>query len=78
MFDIIQAVKNGMKLTEQQTMGKVFFIIVNNNTVVQFHYSRENVSFIHFWVVILSTGHQLVLQDCVDFVEFVAAVFCYS
>lgn len=24
------------------------------------------------------TGNQLVLQDCVDFVEFVAAVFCYS
>lgn len=23
MFDIIQAVKNGMKLTEQQTMGKL-------------------------------------------------------
>ena len=47
MFDIIQAVKNGMKLAEQQTMGKVFSVILNNNTVVQFHYS-ENVSFIHF------------------------------
>lgn len=47
MFDIIQAVKNGMKLTEQQTVGKVFLVILINNTVVQFHYS-ENVSFIHF------------------------------
>lgn len=47
MFDIIEAVKNGMKLTEQQTMGEVFLVILNNNTVVQFHYS-ENVSFIHF------------------------------
>ena len=26
MFDIIQAVKNGMKLTEQQTVGKVFLL----------------------------------------------------
>ena len=77
MFDIIQAVKDGMKLTEQQTMGEVFLVILNNNTVAQFHYSEKLCKFYSFLSCHL-TGHQLVLQDCVDFVEFVAAVFCYS
>ena len=47
--------------------------------MVQFLYSHENVSFkFYSFLGCHLTGNQLVLQDCVDFAKFVAAVFCYS
>ena len=47
--------------------------------MVQFHYSHENVSFkFYSFLSCHLTGNQLVLQDCVGFVKFVAAVVCYS